>query len=138
MPSFMARLLGANPSACAPVFQIKLMSLATRVPSFMTPVLSFTVAGVEPADAVNSSVLVMTIFTGLPLFIASAIVIGSRRGSILPPNPPPTFVQITRILLSGTPKRPAMTVRNSNTSWEQVQTVIVPPRSATRAACGSM
>ena len=57
------------------------------------------------AHAVNSSVLVMTIFTGLPLFMARAMVIGSRRGSILPPNPPPTLVQITRILLSGTPKR---------------------------------
>ena len=134
MPSFIARLLGAKPSAWPPVFQRKLISRTTRVPSFMTPVLSLTNAGVDPAHAVNSSVLVMTIFTGLPLFMARAMVMGSRRGSILPPKPPPTLVQITRILLSGTPKRAAMTVRNSKTSWEQVQTVMVPPRTATSVA----
>ena len=96
----------------------------------MAPVLSFTVAGVDPAAAVNSSVRVMTIFTGLWLFSANAIATGSRRGSILPPKPPPTLVQIIRILLSGTPNRLAITVRNSKTSWEQVQTVTMPPTTA--------
>ena len=104
----------------------------------LTPVLSLTIAGVDPAEAVNSSVRVMTIFTGLWLFSANAIATGSRRGSILPPKPPPTLVQIIRILLSGTPNRLAITVRNSKTSWEQVQTVTVPPTTAAVVACGSI
>ena len=134
----MARLLGGRPSAWAPVSQRKSMSRAVNVPSFVTPVLTVTVAGVEPAAAVNSSARVITIFTGLRLRMDSATATGSSRGSILPPKPPPTLVLITRMRLSGMANSPASRVRSWNTSWLQVHTVTALPRAAASVAWGSM
>src|SRR4026209_1334472 len=75
-------------SLYAPVLKFAVTWRATRVPSFITPVLMRMVAGCLHT-VTNSSSLLSTIFTGRFDFNAKNAVIGSSRSEPFEPKPPP-------------------------------------------------
>src|ERR671923_933574 len=73
----------------APAWYLSSAKPATNLPSFVAPILTFTVAPDVGPDALKTSSRDITIFTGRFAFFESAIASGSRYTTVLPPNPPP-------------------------------------------------
>ena len=78
--------------------------MAVMRPSLVTPVLSVITEAGAGRVALRTSSLVMTIFTGLPVFSARRAHRGESCWCSFPPKEPPTSTGITLILLRGRPR----------------------------------
>ena len=98
--------------AYAPVLVMAVISCATMVPSFFTPVFTvMTLACRTRVDTMHSRRVAVN-FTGLRHSIASTAGISSTEDSIFPPNAPPMVGLTTRTLLSGRPNIRLNTIRS--------------------------
>src|SRR5947209_19193994 len=62
---------------------------ATNLPSFVAPILTFTVAPEVGPEALNTSSRDMTLLTGRLALRESAMASGTGETTVLAPNPPP-------------------------------------------------
>ena len=81
---------------------------------FLAPILILTYEpGVGPVLS-NTSVRVITFFTGSPVFFDNKAAIGSTYTGILPPNPPPISIGVTLTCDTGRSKIAATVSRTVN------------------------
>ena len=125
----------------APASYTRCASAAVIRPFLVAPIFTVTSPLEVGPVAMKTSIRLMAIFTGLPVFRDRTAATGSRYTPPLPfpPNPPPISMGITLTLDVGMPSIFEVSSRTLKSCWVLVHTVTYPSvPHITVEACGSM
>src|SRR5262245_2956558 len=99
---------------------------AVIFPSFVAPILQWIYEPEVGPVARSTSLRLIVILTGLPVFFDSNKASGSRYTVVFPPNPPPISAGITLILLASVCRRCPQRSRTAKAPWVLTQRVALP------------